>query len=189
MLCFVLWVLCCNFLSIKIYVCTWVDLLFVNNNFTLKYIIQPKLSSKQMKWQNTLALFNVNIQHTPRKNIVVPNMLSQKHQLKVVYVGEIDLRKEVWLTSHCDEFAKEIKQNIQNGINSHFHLWDGLLWYKQNWLYVPKRKLRVLLKECHDGPLVAHGGAKCPRTFFWKTYYWLNLKDDVEEYVKTCLTC
>jgi hypothetical protein len=31
MLCFVLWALCCTFLSIKIYVCTWVDLLFVNN--------------------------------------------------------------------------------------------------------------------------------------------------------------
>ncbi len=29
-LCFVLWALCCTFLSIKIYVCTWVDLLFVN---------------------------------------------------------------------------------------------------------------------------------------------------------------
>jgi hypothetical protein len=29
-LCFVLWALCCSFLSIKIYVCTWVDLLFVN---------------------------------------------------------------------------------------------------------------------------------------------------------------
>ncbi len=31
MLCFVLWALCCSFLSIKVYVCTWVDLLFVNN--------------------------------------------------------------------------------------------------------------------------------------------------------------
>jgi len=31
MLCFVLWALCCSFLSIKIYVCTWVDLLFVNS--------------------------------------------------------------------------------------------------------------------------------------------------------------
>ncbi len=38
MLCFVLWALCCTFLSIKIYVCTWVDLLFVNtwnNEFQL----------------------------------------------------------------------------------------------------------------------------------------------------------
>jgi hypothetical protein len=32
MLCFVLWASCCSFLSIKIYVYTWVDLLFVNKD-------------------------------------------------------------------------------------------------------------------------------------------------------------
>jgi len=79
--------------------------------------------------------------------------------------------------SCCDEFAKEIKQNIKKGIKSHFHLRDGLLWYKQNRIYVPKRKLQdVLLKECHDGPLTSHGGAKHTLTLFKKTYYWPNLK-------------
>jgi hypothetical protein len=39
-------------------VVVWID------NFTLKYFaIQPKLSSKQVKWQDTLTLFNVDIQH------------------------------------------------------------------------------------------------------------------------------
>jgi hypothetical protein len=85
--------------------------------------------------------------------------------------------------------AKEIKKNIKKGIKSHFHLQDELLWYKQNRLYVSKGKLRdVLLKECHDGPLVGHGGAKCTTTFLKKSYYWPNLKNDAEEYVKTCLT-
>jgi hypothetical protein len=121
---------------------------------------------------------------------VVLDALSQKHQLKVVYVGETKLQKEVRLGSRHDEFAKEMKQNIQKGIKSHFHLRNGLLWYKQNWLYVPKgRLMHVLLKECHDGPLAGHGGAKRTITFLKKSYYWPNLKDDVEEYMKTCLTC
>jgi putative transposase len=47
----------------------------------------------------------------------------------------------------------------------------------------------LFLKECHDGPLVSHGGAKHTITFFKKTYYWPNLKDDAEEYMKTCLIC
>ncbi len=77
---------------------------------TLKYFaIQPKLSSKEVKWQDTLALFNVDIRHKPRKDNVVPETLSQKHQLKVVYVGEIKLQKEVRLTSRHDQFAKEVK--------------------------------------------------------------------------------
>jgi hypothetical protein len=81
------------------------------------------------------------------------DVLSQKHQLKVVYVGETKLQKEVQLMSHHDEFAKEVRQNIQNGVKSHFHLRNGLLWYKQNRLYVQEGKMRdVILKECHDGP-------------------------------------
>jgi hypothetical protein len=53
---------------------------------------------------------------------VVPNALSREHQLKVVYVGEIELQKEVQLTNHSYEFVKEMKQNIEKGIKSHFHL-------------------------------------------------------------------
>jgi hypothetical protein len=137
-----------------------------------------------------LALFNVDIRHKPEKENVVPNVLNQKHQLKVVYVGEIELQKKVPLASHCDGLAKETKQNIKKGIKSHFHLRDELLWYKQNRFYVPEGMFRdVLLKECHDGPLAGHGGAKHTTTFFKKSYYWPNLKDDVKEHVKTWLTC
>jgi hypothetical protein len=142
-----------------------------------------------VKWQDTLALFNVDIRHKLGKENIVPNVLSQKHQLKVVYVGETKLQKEVQLAGHRDEFTKEVRQNIQNGAKSHFHLRNGLVWYKQNQLYVPEGKMKdIILKECHDGPLAGHGGAKCTTTILKKSYYWPNLKNNVEEYVKTCLT-
>jgi hypothetical protein len=51
-------------------VVVWID------NVTLKYFAtQPKLSSKQVKWQDTLALFNVDIQHKPRKENIVSDAL------------------------------------------------------------------------------------------------------------------
>jgi len=79
-----------------------------------------------------------------------------------------------------------VKQNIQNGAKSHFQVQNGLLWYKQNQLYVSEGRMRdVLLKECDDGLLTGHGGAKRTTTFLKKSYYWPNLKDDAEEYVKT----
>ncbi len=166
-------------------VVVWTDVI------TLKdFAIQPKLSSKQVRWQNTLALFNVDIRHKPGKENVVPNPLSWKHQLKVVYVGEIEFQKEVQLASRHDEFTKEVRQNIQNGIKSHFHLQNGLLWYKQNRLYVPEGKMKdTILKECHDGSLAGHGGAERTTTVLKKSYYWPNLKDSAKEYVKTCLIC
>jgi len=77
----------------------------------------------------------------------VPDALSQKHQFRVVYVGETKLQKEVRLASCQDAFAKEAKQNIQNGAKSHFHLQNGLLWYKQKRLYVPEGKMKnIILK-------------------------------------------
>jgi len=120
----------------------------------------------------------------------MPDALSQKHQLRVVYVGKTEIQNEVQLASRRDAFAKGAKQNIQNGAKSHFHLQNGLLWYKQKRLYVPKRKMRdTIFKECHDGLLAGHGGAKRTTTLLKKSYYWPNLKDNAEEYVKTCLTC
>ncbi len=108
----------------------------------------------------------MDIRHRPGKENVVPNALSRKHQLKVVYVGEIELQKEVRLVTCRDKFAKEVRQNIQNGTKSHFHLQNGLLWYKQSRLYVPERRMKdMLLKECHDGSLAGHGGAKRTTTF------------------------
>jgi len=161
------------------------------DNVTFKYFAtQPKLSSKQVRWQDTLALFNVDIRHKPGKDDVVLDALSRKHQLRMVYVGETKLQKEVRLASCRDAFAKKIRQNIQNGAKSHFHLQNGLLCYKQRRLYVLKRRVKeLLLKECHDGPLAGHGGAKRTTTFLKKSYYWPNLKDDAEEYVKICLVC
>jgi hypothetical protein len=53
------------------------DVVVWTNNVTLKYFAtQPKLSSKQVRWQNTLALFNVDIRHKLGKENVVPNTLN-----------------------------------------------------------------------------------------------------------------
>ncbi len=81
------------------------------DNVTLKYFTtQPKLSSKQQRWQDTLALFNVDIRHKLGKENIVLDALNRKHQLRVVYVGESELQKEVRLASRRDAFAKEVKQ-------------------------------------------------------------------------------
>jgi hypothetical protein len=80
-------------------VVVWID------NVTLKYFAtQPKLSSKQVRWQDTLALFNVDIWHKFGQENVVLDALSRKHQLKVVYMGETKFQKEVRLASCCNEW-------------------------------------------------------------------------------------
>ena len=56
-------------------------------------------------------------------------------------------------------------------------------------MLVPKGKLRLaLLKECHDGPVAWHRGVKPTLVELVKNYYWPNLRDNVEQYVKSCVT-
>jgi hypothetical protein len=79
------------------------DVVVWTDNVSLKYFaIQPKLSLKQVRWQDTLVLFNLDIRHKFGKENVMPNVLSRKHQLKVVYMGETKFQKEVRLTSCQD---------------------------------------------------------------------------------------
>jgi hypothetical protein len=146
-------------------VAVWTD------NVTLKYFTTKlKLSSKQVRWQNTLALFNVNIRHKPGKDNVVFDVLSRNSNIRWCTWGKQKFKRK-FVVNCRDKFAKERKQNIWKGIKSHFHLQDELLWYKQNWFYVFERRLQdVLLKEhVHDGPLMGHGGVKCTILILKKT--------------------
>ncbi len=56
-----------------------------------------------------MALFNVDIQHKLGKENIVLDALSRKHQLRVAYVGESELQKEVRLANCRDVFAKETR--------------------------------------------------------------------------------
>ncbi len=72
------------------------DVVVWTDNVTLKYFsTQPKLSSKQVRWQDTLALFNVDIRHKPGKENIVPDALSRKHQLRVVYVERRNFKRKL----------------------------------------------------------------------------------------------
>ena len=72
----------------------------------------------------------------------------------------------------------------------HFRLERGIISFKQKRMLVPKCKLRLaFLKKCHDGPVAGHCGVNPTLTELVKNYYWPNLRDDVEQYVKSCVTC
>jgi hypothetical protein len=54
-----------------------------------------------------IGLVQCGIWHKPKKENVVHDALNQKHQLKVVYVGETKLQKEVRVASRHDGLARK----------------------------------------------------------------------------------
>lgn len=67
---------------------------------------------------------------------------------------------------------------------------DDLLYAKGYRLYVLVGAIRrELLKESHDSKWAGHPGRERMYVLLSRSYYWTQLRDDVELYVKTCLVC
>ena len=162
------------------------------NNVSVRYFkTQPKITPKQWRWADVLACFNVDLIHKPERDNVVPDALSRRQELRIIFTGESSLMRKIREAYQDDEESKKTLDTLRLGKKlEHFRLERGVVWFKQKRMLVPKGKLRLaLLKECHDGSGTGHRGVKPTLAELVKNYYWPNLRDDVEQYVKSCVTC
>jgi hypothetical protein len=113
MLCFVLWALCCSFLSINIYVCTWVDLLFVNNYKPPSGLTSDDLNVLCFPY---LLMFG--------KNVAFINI---GHILLVKY--KVPLKEKQWLICSSKYLSSLFQGLIVLVI-------EGLLWTFIKWLNI-----------------------------------------------------
>ena len=90
-----------------------------------------------------------------------------------------------------DKESKKILDTLRLGKKlEHFWLERGVVWFKQKHMLVSKGKLRLaLLKECYNVPVEGHRSMKPTLAELVKNYYLPDLRDDVEQYVKACVTC
>ncbi|RVW62476.1 Transposon Ty3-I Gag-Pol polyprotein [Vitis vinifera] len=130
---------------------------------------QKKLSPKQARWQDFLAEFDYTLEYKPGSANHVADGLSRKTELASMTSqpqGDIMKTKRFWVE-------------------------DDLLYTKERRLYVPKwgNIRRNLIKECHDTKWAGHPGQRCTRALLELAYYWPQIRDEVEVYVRTCLVC
>jgi len=45
------------------------------------------------------------------------------------------------------------------------------------------------MQEKHDVPMAGHYGEKTTRVVIGKSFYWLEMKQDVEHFVRICVKC
>ena len=121
---------------------------------------------------------------------MVPDALSRRHELRIIFTSESSLMRKIREGYQDDGKSKKTFDMLRLGKKlEHFRLERGVVWFKQKCMLVPKAKLRLaLLKECHDGPVAGHRSVKPTLAELVKYYYWPNLRDDVEQYIKSCVT-
>ena len=90
-----------------------------------------------------------------------------------------------------DPMVKNLIVLAHEGKTKRFWVKDNLLYIKGKWLYVPKwgNIRKNLIKECHNTKWARHPRQRHTMTLLKSAYYWPQMWDKVEAYVRTRLVC
>jgi hypothetical protein len=168
-----------------------------DNTAVSHVLTQPKLSSRQARWQEKLAEFDFALEYKAGATNHVADALSRKAELAVCHqvCSLTSINNSLWdkIKANLDKdtMAVNLIDLVKKGKTRQFWLQDGLLMSKGNRVFVPKAGdlRRTLLRECHDTLWAGHPGEERTLALLKQGYYWPQMCDDVVEYVRTCLIC
>lgn len=187
----------------------------ITDHHSLKYLAtQPNLSTRQSRWADFLAEFDMEIEYRPGRENVVADALSRRadHMVKpdsgtkdgynrtaqagynhgasinsVSYVRAAKLLTEVRKLYSKDPTCVGY---LKAPANSQMTVKDGTL-YKDGKIVIPNDKaLRTrLIHECHDSIISGHVGSAKTIDLLTRRFYWSGLHAEVKAYVTSCLPC
>ncbi|KAL0283024.1 UNVERIFIED_CONTAM: Transposon Tf2-12 polyprotein [Sesamum radiatum] len=170
-----------------------------DNTAVSHFMTQPKLTSRQARWQKLLSEFHFVLEYRAGSSNHVADALSRRADLaslgSVAAFGSsavaTSIRHRARELLHRDSTAQGLVHLVEKGKARQFWLEDALLMTKGNRLYVPKGgDLRnLLISECYDTLWAGHQGEERTYALVHRAYYWPQMRDDVETYVRTCLIC
>ncbi|XP_072083760.1 uncharacterized protein [Arachis hypogaea] len=117
--------------------------------------------------------------------------ISKPYRMSAISMVEGDIMHIIKEGLHHDPLAKKLVELAREGKTKRFWLENDLLYTKGRRLYVPKWEnlRRKLVRECHDTKWAGHQGQRRTLALIESSYYWPQMRAEVESYVKTCLVC
>jgi len=179
----------------------------VTDHYSLTFLqTQPKLSKRQVRWTEHLAEFDFTVVYKPGKTNVVADALSRRPDHRPKATNETQpLLAEIQLT-HDELFVggdllEEIRRAYLNDsecaaalakpTESAYTVRNGLLYRPDNRLRIPNDDSikGTLLFEAHDSILCGHVGVNKTARLLGRLFDWPRLRQDVRQYVTTCVGC
>ncbi|KAL0447549.1 UNVERIFIED_CONTAM: Transposon Tf2-11 polyprotein [Sesamum latifolium] len=170
-----------------------------DNTAVSHFMTQPKLISRQARWQELLSEFHFVLEYRAGSSNHVVDALSRSADLACLGSVAVlssstvatSIRDRVHELLPKDSAAQGLVHLIEQGKARQFWLEDDLLMTKENRLYVPKGGdlRKSLISKCHDTLWAGHQGEERTYALVQRAYYWPQMRDDVETYVRTCLIC
>ncbi|KAL0433644.1 UNVERIFIED_CONTAM: Transposon Tf2-11 polyprotein [Sesamum latifolium] len=170
-----------------------------DNTIVSHFMTQPKLTSRQARWQELLLEFHFVLEYRAGSSNHVADALSRRADL--ASLGSVavlsssavatSIRDQVRELLPKDSAVQGLVHLVEQGKARQFWLEDDLLMTKGNCLYVPMGGdlRKSLISECHDTLWAGHQREERTYALVQRAYYWPQMQDDVETYVRTCLIC
>ncbi|KAA0063459.1 reverse transcriptase [Cucumis melo var. makuwa] len=145
-----------------------------DNSATCHFFTQPKLTSKQARWQEFLAEFNFEFEHKKGSNNQAADALSRKQEHAAICLlahlrgSEIggSVRDTLREFLQKDHAAQNVMNLVKAGKTRQFWVEEDLLVTKGNRLYVPRAGdlRKKLLYECQTlyGLAIPDGSGRTP---------------------------
>ncbi|KAL0404247.1 UNVERIFIED_CONTAM: Transposon Tf2-11 polyprotein [Sesamum radiatum] len=139
-----------------------------DNTAVSHFMTQPKLTSRQARWQKMLSEFHFVLEYRAGSSNHVADALSRRADL--ASLGSVaalsssavatSIRDQARELLPKDSAAQGLVHLVEQGKARQFWLDDGLLMTKGNRLYVPKGGdlRKSLISECHDTLWAGHQG-------------------------------
>ena len=98
-------------------------------NVSVRYFeTQPNITPKQWQWADVLACFNVDLIHKPGRDNVVPDALSRRQELRIIFTGKSLLMRKICEGYRDDEESKRTLDTLRLGKKlEHFRLEQGVV--------------------------------------------------------------
>lgn len=170
-----------------------------DNTAVSYFLTKPKLTAKQARWQELLAEFNFSLEYRTGSSNHVADALSRRVDFDDTQVVAAlaaskvttNLKDQIRELTKQDPAAQCLVDLVGQGKTRQFWMEDGLLKTKGNRLYVPKggELRKTIITECHDTLWAGHPGEERTVALVQRSYYWPQMRDDIDTYVRTCLVC
>jgi hypothetical protein len=94
--------------------------------------------------------------------------------------------------ANCIEIKDALKRNDKDWnkmlLKNFKNVKNTLLYHDKLWVLTNESKLDVI-REVHDQSAIKHSKIKQIYKFVKKLYYWLEMRDSIERYIRNCHIC
>ena len=173
---------------------------FTDHHTIANLLEQKELTGRQARWAEMLAEYHVNITYKAGTQNVVADALSRRadyikagtleelpdflEKIKASYKGDADFEA---ILRAKDPSRYDNPKHAEK----HFpeYSWAKGILLKDGRVCVPKSMRQGVLTEYHDTPSAGHPGGRRMYLSLRQTFYWPNMKREVEYYARSCDIC